>query len=247
MNKVKPFLIVVLLLISTVCNTQAKAYTVYRDSSSTKRIWLKNLWVPTALIGTGLLIYGDNGLYSSQDIRNDIQYNWPDFHTKADEYLQYAPGVFVYGADLCGLRPKTDFWNRSAILAKAELMMMVSVYGLKYTVQQDRPNGEDDHSFPSGHTAQAFLLATFMHKEFGERSIWYSVGAYTCATSVGVMALLNDRHWASYVLVGAGLGVLSVNIAYLTHKYKWNKHKSFSMSPVFYGRGGMGLSVGWKL
>jgi len=243
MNRVKGVLIMMVLM-SSIHQAQANYYQFYKDSSSTKKAWIRNLWVPTALIGSGLLIYGDRG---SVQIRDAIQRNWPNFHSDADTYLQYAPGAFVYGADLFGLRPKTDFWNRSAILAKAELLMIVTVYGLKYTTHEERPNGADDHSFPSGHTAQAFLLATFMHKEFGERSIWYSVGAYTCATSVGVMALLNDRHWASDVLAGAGFGILSANIAYLTHKYKWNKDKSFSMAPVFFGRGGMGVSVGWKL
>ena len=39
------------------------------------------------------------------------------------------------------------------------------------------------------------------------------------------MRVLNNRHWLSDVLVGAGIGIFSTNMAYLTHQYKWGKKK----------------------
>ena len=46
------------------------------------------------------------------------------------------------------------------------------------------------------------------------RSPWFSLGAYTLATATGVMRVLNNRHWISDVLSGAGIGILSVELGY---------------------------------
>ena len=62
-----------------------------------------------------------------------------------------------------------------------------------------------------------------MHKEYGEQSPWFSIGAYSCAASVGILRLAKDAHWLSDVLTGAGIGILSTELVYLTHQYKWDK------------------------
>ena len=39
------------------------------------------------------------------------------------------------------------------------------------------------------------------------------------ATSVGLLRIYNNRHWASDVVAGAGIGILSAKIAYLLLPY----------------------------
>jgi len=107
-----------------------------------------------------------------------------------------------------------------------------------------RPDTGYPTSFPSGHTAQAFAAATFLVKEYGHKNVWYSVGAYSMATSVGVLRVMNNRHWISDVLAGAGVGIFSTNLAYLTHRYRWGKNrKKLSSStivlPSYDGHSGM--------
>ena len=97
-------------------------------------------------------------------------------------------------------------------------------------------------SFPSGHTAQAFATATFLSKEYGHKSIWYSIAAYSMATTVGALRVMNNRHWVSDVLVGAGIGIFSTNLAYLTHQYKWGKNGKSGQTivmPSYDGQTGM--------
>jgi membrane-associated phospholipid phosphatase len=110
-----------------------------------------------------------------------------------------------------------------------------------------RPDGTTKDAFPSGHTAQVFMAATFLHKEFGRDHPLYSVLAYATATGVGVLRILNDRHWLSDVLVGAGVGILSTNLVYLTHQDKWGKHPTkyrATASPSFdHGSAGMYLRI----
>jgi membrane-associated phospholipid phosphatase len=63
-------------------------------------------------------------------------------------------------------------------------------------------------SFPSGHTTVAFAAATVFAMEY--RNLWYvPVIAYSAATSIGLSRIVQNQHWISDVLVGAGLGFLT--------------------------------------
>lgn len=79
-------------------------------------------------------------------------------------------------------------------------------YGLKSTVQERRPNGEDDNSFPSGHTSISFAAAEFTRKTYG----WaWGAPAYAAASFVGWSRVETQDHWAHDVAVGAAIGILS--------------------------------------
>ena len=201
-----------------------------------KKDFYKSLFAPTTIIGAGLLIKGsDDGLNTIiRDARNKAL---PNFHTNVDDYLQYVPIVTAYSLDVMGVKSQNDFGNQTILLIKSELLMEAVVYPLKKYSSVMRPDSSTHNSFPSGHTAQAFVAATFMHKEFGKKSIWYSIGAYTCASAVGALRILNNRHWLSDVLVGAGIGIASTNIVYYTHRYKWSKKKGRTVFMPTYGNG----------
>lgn len=178
------------------------------------------LLAPALLGASGLLLSGSPKWQLAQ-WRNE---NFSDFHTKADDILAFSPIVIAYGLDAFGLRSRNDFWNRSAILCKGELMMLASVYALKYSTHVPRPDGSDDYSFPSGHTAQAFMAATFLSQEYKQQIVWMPYAAYTLAASVGALRIANNKHYISDVLVGAGLGILAQKVSYWTHRYRWGRH-----------------------
>jgi membrane-associated phospholipid phosphatase len=133
------------------------------------------------------------------------------------------------------------FLKSTSLLLQSEALMIAMVYPMKRIINAERPDG-GYHSFPSGHTAQAFVAATFLHKEYGHKSPWYSVAGYTMASAVGMCRMISNRHWASDVLVGAGIGVLSTNLVYLCHKHRKNKTSqkqliampSYNRGPGFY-------------
>lgn len=186
---------------------------------------------PAALITGGMLSFP-----IKEQVRDWRNEHHPNFHTHADNYLQYAPIAAVYGLNVLGVMGKNDVGNATVLLIKTEILTTAVVQGLKYATHEVRPDGSDDHSFPSGHTAQAFAAATFLHKEYGDRSVWYSIGGYAVATSVGAMRILNNRHWLPDVLTGAGIGILSTNIVYMTHKYHGSKKKSQALlTPTYNG------------
>ena len=180
----------------------------------------KQFIAPALLAASGLALSGQVK-YNFVDFRNE---KLPNFYTNADDFLAFTPIAFAYGLDVFGVKSRNDFWNRSAILCKAELMMLATVYGLKYSTKELRPDGSDTHSFPSNHTAQAFLAATFLSVEYGQKIKWIPYAAYTVAGSVAAIRMANNRHFIGDVLVGAGIGILSQKVAYWTHQYRWGRH-----------------------
>ena len=84
----------------------------------------------------------------------------------------------------------------------------------KATIDEPRPDGSDNRSFPSGHATIAFAGATVLHKEFGRVSPWISVAGYSVATFTAVDRVLADRHHWYDVAAGAAIGVLSTELCY---------------------------------
>lgn len=202
----------------------------------------KSLIVSGAFIGLGVIALSENEILSNEEYAEERNEHLPEFRTGVDDYLQYAPIAAVYGLNIFGIKGKNNFGNRTALLLKSEILSAAIVWTLKYTTREERPDRSNHRSFPSGHTAQAFTAATFMSKEYGDLSPWYSIGAYTAAASVGALRILNNKHYVSDVLVGAGIGILSTNIVYATHKYKWSRNANISIQIVpTYDQGNIGL------
>ena len=138
-----------------------------------------------------------------------------DFKTGIDDYSQFFGPVMTTGLKIAGVEGRSDWGRYLASTAMSYAIMAGFVNGIKYTAKEMRPDGSTANSWPSGHTATAFVGATILHKEYGmTRSPWYSVAGYGVATATGVMRVLNNRHWISDVLSGAGIGIMSTELAY---------------------------------
>lgn len=190
-------------------------------SNHYKAIGVKPWIAPVALIATGTSMHFMTGF--KQNVREYFQEHLR-YRGSFEDYSQYAPFVVVYGLNACGVKGKNDFLNRSAILVKSVLLNRLITSTTKSLTAVKRPSG-DNRSFPSGHTSMAFTLAHFMHREYGEKSIWFSIGAYSCAATVGILRISKDAHWISDVFAGAGVGILSTEAAYATHRYLFDKYK----------------------
>ncbi len=136
------------------------------------------------------------------------------FRHDYDDYLQYGPLALTWGLKACGVRSRSS-WGRMIVSNAFSAGLMATVVNtLKYTVRVERPDGSTRNSFPSGHAATAFMAATILHKEYGHRSPWFSIAGYAAATATGVTRQLNNRHWMSDVMVGAGIGILTAELGY---------------------------------
>jgi membrane-associated phospholipid phosphatase len=215
-----------------------------QDSASvghSQKKFIKAMIAPVALIASGLAVIdkdNDNDFFINRYwVHKERDKDFSNFHTRADNYMQFAPAVAVYGLSLSGVKGKHDIANQTALLIKTEILLTAIVTPLKNVTHVLRPDGSNYHSFPSGHTTQAFAAATFLHKEYGHVSVWYSIGGYTIASAVGICRILNNKHWLSDVLVGAGIGIFSTNLVYLTHQNRWGKNGNHAYLMPTYNRG----------
>jgi hypothetical protein len=92
---------------------------------------------------------------------------------------------------------------------------------LATVVGRERPNGEDNMSFPSGHTSWAFAATTLIARELHDPSddSFHFVDAllYLPAAFAGWERIDADKHWTSDVVVGAFLGVFMTNWIWDAH------------------------------
>lgn len=186
---------------------------------------------PVALGLTSLLLYNS----SSKDAQSTIyRNNFSSFSTKLDDILQYTPTILNVGLAASGLKTKNTRADRLGIFVLGTVIYVATTQGLKYAINETRPNGAE-RSFPSGHAATAFFGATLLAKEYGENYPWIAVGGYTIAGTTAVLRMANNQHWASDVLMGAGIGIVSAEIAsYLYPKIKsklFNSKSAWNFEP----------------
>ena len=129
-----------------------------------------------------------------------------------DDVAQFVPTIANFGLSVCGVKPKHDWRERIALTATSMIICEGVTYALKYTVHSTRPDGTDNHSFPSGHSARAFRGAEMLRSEYG----WgWGAGGYAVAVGVAALRIHHRRHRFGDVAAGAAIGFLSARAAYL--------------------------------
>ncbi|WP_459210898.1 phosphatase PAP2 family protein [Aquimarina rhabdastrellae] len=88
--------------------------------------------------------------------------------------------------------------------SKALAGTLAVTYGLKFIIDKERPNRENNNSFPSGHTSVAFMSAAFVHKRYGWK---YGLPAYVLASYVGYTRIESKKHDGWDVVAGAAIGI----------------------------------------
>ena len=164
----------------------------------------------------GLAIKGDKAMFrvNNEKGKKNTQL-LTNFKTGIDDYTQFFGPALTVGLKLGGYEGRSDWPRLLASAAMSYGIMAGLVNGIKYTAKEMRPDGSSANSWPSGHTATAFVGASLLHKEYGlTRSPWFSVAGYGVAAATGVMRVLNNRHWVSDVMSGAGIGIMSTELGY---------------------------------
>lgn len=192
------------------------------------QFWKKTI-APAALLGLSAASW-----QASDDVRSIRNRYIPNFRNRLDDYMQYAPGATAFALKLSGVKGRNKI-GRSAITWGGGMLIMGGlVNSIKYSARVMRPDGSSRNSFPSGHTATAFMNATFLHEEYGYISPLYSILGYSMSTYTGISRSLNNRHWLSDILAGAGIGILSTELSYLiVDSFYKNKGDFFTEFDVY--------------
>ncbi|MBC8646013.1 MAG: phosphatase PAP2 family protein, partial [Thermoanaerobaculia bacterium] len=173
--------------------------------------WTK-LGIGIAAIGGALLI--------DEELRQSVQQNSNRTTRSVADAVrpfgeEYSWGV-LGGFYLAGTVFKDDKAKAVAQDSLASSLIAAGVITplLKATVGRDRPHetqstfarSANGRSFPSGHTTQAFAIASVVASHY--ESPWIQTAAYTLAGLVGWSRMEHNAHYASDVLAGALIGTV---------------------------------------
>jgi len=217
--------------------------------------WDSSDWL-TAGIVTGIAA----GLYDNdakmqkwvQDHKTTTTENLGDNVTSLG--LTYTPillgGMYLYGhfADDPKMRKTVLLTIESVVLT------VISVQTLKYAVQRHRPyTGDGPHawdgfgglhgsnsrfSFPSGHAASDFAIATVIASEYDNFIV--PPLAYAIAAITAVNRVSRNEHWSSDVLVGSAIGYFTGKFLVTSHRN--DKEDDISLAPMI-NEGGFGMML----
>jgi hypothetical protein len=159
----------------------------------------------------------------SRHLNERMVSRYPTFHSRADDFLPYVPGVVSLGLSSAGVKGKHKLGDQLILAILSNVAAQGVTQSLKRIIRYPRPNGEDYYAFPSGHATTAFTNATILHEEYGHRSPLYTIGGYGTATTVGALRMLNNKHWLADVLMGAAIGIGATKVLYIS--YPWLQHQ----------------------
>jgi membrane-associated phospholipid phosphatase len=125
------------------------------------------------------------------------------------EQSAFALGTYVVGR----VWQKPRIANAGADLVDAQIVNGVLTQGIKVTTKRTRPNG-GSHAFPSGHTSATFATAEVLREHFGWK---WGASAYAIGVYVSVSRMVDNKHWASDVVFGTAIGIVSGRAASFMH------------------------------
>jgi hypothetical protein len=132
-----------------------------------------------------------------------------------DTIFKWAPLASVFILDAAGAKTKNNLQEHFYVATTSEALMNVVLKPLKNGLHRPRPNHNGkDNSFPSGHTATAFIGAEMLYQELKEAPAPVRLSGYLVAAATGALRVRKNKHWLSDVVVGAVLGIASAKAAY---------------------------------
>jgi PAP2 superfamily protein len=169
-------------------------------------VW-RFLSVDTAIVlGAGGAAAGIAHIWDD-DLKSEVE-NSPQLndalapgHTYGAFGVQALIGVGMYGVGW--LSDSSSLAVTGADIMRAQLVSQVWVQAIKFTAQRTRPDGSNDQSFPSGHSASAFATAAVLHRHYGWKA---GIPAYLAAGYVATARVHDNRHYLSDVVFGAAMG-----------------------------------------
>lgn len=184
----------------------------YRNESH--KLTYKKMIIPVGLITAGAISFAIPAL-KKMDLSTKIEVSHEQpAQTVWDNYTQYFPAVMVYGLNVSGVKGLHNFKDRTIIYTASQLISAAIVTPAKNIIAEERPDGSNRKSFPSGHAATAFSTAHFMYREYRDYNTLLSLSGYPFAIFTGVYRIINNKHWVTDVVAGAGVGILSTELAY---------------------------------
>lgn len=119
-------------------------------------------------------------------------------------------------------------WDRSNGLSHLEGLLGTNlmVFTMKKSIHRTRPNGENEDSFPSGHTSTAFASSGSLSYAYGWKA---AIPAYALTTLTLVARMEDNKHWLSDLVVASSIGIFWARSSGIHHHY---------LTPLIFNKGG---------
>ncbi len=197
----------------------------FRKSSYTSH-GAKKYLIPFALI-TATLIATDRKTAESLPNSQD-QTRWSGRVSQFGAWYTVAgisAGTFLAGQFASDNHARETGWLALEALGHSQ----VATFAIKQITNRERPldNGQrigfwkGGTSFPSGHSASAFAVATVFAYEYRDH-IAVPIAAYSLASLVAVSRVGARRHWLSDVFAGGSMG-------FMIGRYTYRRHHNSSL------------------
>lgn len=155
--------------------------------------------------------------------------------------LAFSTPALLYGIGL--MRSDTVMQHKAAYIGLTVISSAAVATILKYSVNRPRPftkytylenvTSGGSPSFPSGHTSDAFALATSLSIAYPK---WYVIApSYVWATAVGYSRMDLGVHYPSDVLIGALIGAGSAYLCYKGQRWlngKKRRHPKYAQKAL---------------
>lgn len=230
------FLLCCLLFSTTFLSFSENLSVLEQDTLACRahRLKTSQVVIPAVLVGASSVFAFKNEMGEERTLLQRHLSTDACHHTLWDNYLQYAPILSAYTLSIFK-NGKHNLRDKTYALGLSCVFMAAMVNAMKYTVREKRPDGSSQNSFPSGHTATAFVGAEFLFQEYYDTDPTLAAIGYVVAAGVGCMRIYNNRHYLNDVIAGASIGILSTKLAYYFYP-KIFRHSACSHStPKVYG------------
>ena len=179
------------------------------------------MWDGLVVGSTGVLIAND------ESVAQQVPVSWHQTGVNISDACTYGTAAAAGGIYLTGLFTHDEHAKRTGVLAAEASVDSFLLYGsMKLIFARQRPYTSVDGkffagnfssgSFPSGHAALAWTLASVVAHEYP--SLPVQLAMYGLATAVATARVTGGQHFPSDVFVGSTLG-------YLVGRYVANKDK----------------------
>ncbi len=191
----------------------------FKETLFSPKDWRKRDFLTfSAVLGSGTLIYVFD--QEIQEWAQDQRTSTSDDVSKVVRRLGEGPFLIglIGGLYATGELAKNNSLRKTALLClESWLTSGFIVWVFKIAVGRARPSTEDPkdtfhmfsgksrfHSFPSGHSASAFAVATTIADQ--TENVLVDFLAYSLATSVALSRVHDNKHWLSDVFIGSTIG-----------------------------------------
>ena len=200
-------------------------------------LWHFISWDTGAVLGIGgaaALIGHEWDDDLADEVETNVSFNnvMAPGHTYGAFAVQAFVGVGLYAGGWFANNERLA--RTGADVMRAQILSQIYVQAIKYTVQRERPDQSNHHSFPSGHSASAFATASVLQRHYGWKA---GVPAMVVAAYVATARVHDNHHYLSDVIFGAAMGIAAQRTVTL-HAGRYG----VSLAPAV-GRGRAGVRV----